>query len=333
MTQFESDIDFLIDKYLSGELSHELLVKLKSYVEESDENRAYVRRKIEIWFSSGVVGEKDDFDSMKAYNRFLLRIGGVKRKKHLFDGYKLNVLYRVAVILLILAIPYVYWSGKNAVRKNFGNIVVEAPIGGWTRMYLPDSTMVCLNSGTKIIYSQNFGISDRRVCLVGEGCFEVTHNERLPFLIDSREMTLRVVGTKFNFKNYIDDDEAVVGMREGKVAIYNKIMPMSEFCLVLGEKMVLNKKNGKIEISSSKKETVSSWINNELTFDEDLLVDVARYLSRSYGCEIDVVDSLKQIRFYGTFNKHKCSIDDILNSMIKTHRFNYKKINGKYLLY
>lgn len=45
-------IDQLIAEYLSGSLTAEAFQELKSWSQQSDENRMYVRNQIEVWFSS-----------------------------------------------------------------------------------------------------------------------------------------------------------------------------------------------------------------------------------------------------------------------------------------
>ena len=73
-----------------------------------------------------------------------------------------------------------------------------------------------LNAGSKIVYSQGFGVDDRNLSLEGEGYFEVTKNEKIPFVVETRELNLKVLGTKFNFKNYPEDEEVTVNLMEKK---------------------------------------------------------------------------------------------------------------------
>lgn len=98
-------------------------------------------------------------------------------------------------------------------------ITVEAPYGSKTKLYLPDGTLVWLNAGSKMSYAQDFGINERSLNLSGEAYFEVTRNEEIPFKVHTEELDVKVLGTKFNFRNYKDDLEAKVCLLEGKVAL------------------------------------------------------------------------------------------------------------------
>ena len=53
--------------------------------------------------------------------------------------------------------------------------------------------------------------------LQGEGYFEVAHNQKIPFYVKTEDVQVRVLGTKFNFRDYPEDGEVVVSLIEGKV--------------------------------------------------------------------------------------------------------------------
>ena len=93
-------------------------------------------------------------------------------------------------------------------------------------------------------------MDNRQLSLEGEGYFEVVHNQDLPFEIHTHEVDLRVLGTKFNFKNYSDDEEVTVSLLEGKVALHNSLKSMSDLYLSPNEKNGAEQaygRNGEIE--------------------------------------------------------------------------------------
>ena len=72
---------------------------------------------------------------------------------------------------------------------------------------------------------------------------------------------------------------------------------------------------------------------SELFFDEDLLEDIAKRLMRSYNVQIEVEDSLKDKRFYGSFKITGNTIEEVLETLASTGQMHYKIKNGKYILY
>ena len=120
---------------------------------------------------------------------------------------------------------------------------------------------------------------------------------------------------------------------EGKVALRNGIREMPELYLTPDEKMVLNKVTGQMVKSSTRAAKANVWINDELFFDEELLEDIAKKLMRSYNVKVEVADSLRNKRFYGSFGISANTIDKILDVMASTQQMNYKYENGVYILY
>ena len=326
-------IDTLITDYLSGELDSNGLARLKAWTFESEQNLTYVRSHIGVAFSVGVAESSTRFDTDKAYKRFRWRTRQTAKKEHLIPISWKYLGYAAAVILL-LTLPFAgYWSGQQSVKQTFADIVVEAPMGAQTKMSLPDGTQVWLNAGSKISYSQGFGVNDRKVKLEGEGYFEVTHNAEKPFIVNTSEMGVRVLGTKFSFRNYPDDQEAVVSLNEGKVALENRLRDMPEQFLSPNERMILNKRTGDMTLQRVKAENTAVWLKNELFFDEELLTDIAKKLSRCYNVRIEVADSLCSRRFYGSFKITGNTLDEVLHTMASTNKMKYRKEPNRYILY
>ena len=146
----------------------------------------------------------------------------------------------------------------------------------------------------------------------------------MPFLVQTHDVNVTVVGTKFNFRNYPEDEEAVVELLEGKVALENQLKEESVRYLSPNEKMVLHKATGKMDITSAKVKEATLWTENILLFDEDLLPDIVRELERSYHVQIEIGnEDLKQTRFYGQFNQLEQNIYDVLDMLSETGKLKY----------
>ena len=175
-------------------------------------------------------------------------------------------------------------------------------------------------------YAQDFGINERSLNLSGEAYFEVTRNEEIPFKVHTEELDVKVLGTKFNFRNYKDDLEAKVCLLEGKVALNTR---QKETILHPDQQALLDKKTGKLFVSGTKAAYSAEWTNDRLYFDEVLLSDIIKELERSYDVKITVADDpLNTIRFYGNFRKREQSIQEIMNVLSSTDKMTYT-MNGK----
>ena len=278
----------------------------------------------ELWVSSAVADDTQQYDVDQAFERFRKRTGLDQSGRQSYKWYRTWSVAAVAIVLLGLITVTAYWQGSRQIQSNFSDIVVEAPLGSKTKLTLPDGSTVWLNAGSKMVYSQGFGVSDRRLAFQGEGYFEVEKNDAMPFLVQTHDVNVTVVGTKFNFRNYPEDEEAVVELLEGKVALENQLKEESVRYLSPNEKMVLHKATGKMDITSAKVKEVTLWTENILLFDEDLLPDIVRELERSYHVQIEIEnEDLKQTRFYGQFNQLEQNIYDVLDMLSETGKLKY----------
>ena len=334
----KEEIDNLISMYLIGDIDVRSLKVLADWSRESAENGLYVRNRMELWLSSGVAGGMNSFDKEKAFERFKNRIEkattGEEQKRRFTQSRSFRIFYRVAAVIVMALLPLAgYWGGMETVKRGFSDIVVEAPMGARTKLYLPDGTLVWLNAGSKITYSQGFDVNNRDLALEGEGYFEVKRNEEIPFEISTKELGLTVLGTKFNFRNYADDEEAVVKLLEGEVRLKNKVVASSDVYMSPNEKVTLSKESGRMVKTKINASNSNLWTKDELYFDELLLEDIAKQLSRSFDVKIEVADSLKKQRFYGSFRIVGNSIGKILETISSTNRMKYKYEDNRYVIY
>ena len=328
MEEENKHIDELIANYLTEGLDKNALDELKTWIAASAENQQYFIRQREIWFSAVSREAASVYDKDKAFENFRNRVESQKEIQSTSRrGFSLSALWRyAAVVAIIIAVGCIsYWQGEVNVKDTFADISVEAPLGSKTKLYLPDGTLVWLNAGSRMTYSQGFGVDNRKVELEGEGYFEVKRNEKIPFFVKTKDLQLQVLGTKFNFRDYPEDHEVVVSLLEGKVGLNNLLREEKEAVLSPDERAVLNKANGLLTVESVTATNASQWTDGYLFFDEELLPDIAKELERSYNVKIHIAnDSLKTFRFYGNFVRREQNIQEVLEALASTEKMQYK---------
>ena len=328
MEEENKHIDELIANYLTEGLDKNALDELKTWIAASAENQQYFTRQREIWFSAVSREAASVYDKDKAFENFRNRVESQKEIQSTSRrGFSLSALWRyAAVVAIIIAVGCIsYWQGEVNVKDTFADISVEAPLGSKTKLYLPDGTLVWLNAGSRMTYSQGFGVDNRKVELEGEGYFEVKRNEKIPFFVKTKDLQLQVLGTKFNFRDYPEDHEVVVSLLEGKVGLNNLLREEKEAVLSPDERAVLNKANGLLTVESVTASNASQWTDGYLFFDEELLPDIAKELERSYNVKIHIAnDSLKTFRFYGNFVRREQNIQEVLEALASTEKMQYK---------
>ena len=328
MEEENKHIDELIANYLTEGLDKNALDELKTWIAASAENQQYFICQREIWFSAVSREAASVYDKDKAFENFRNRVESQKEIQSTSRrGFSLSALWRyAAVVAIIIAVGCIsYWQGEVNVKDTFADISVEAPLGSKTKLYLPDGTLVWLNAGSRMTYSQGFGVDNRKVELEGEGYFEVKRNEKIPFFVKTKDLQLQVLGTKFNCRDYPEDHEVVVSLLEGKVGLNNLLREEKEAVLSPDERAVLNKANGLLTVESVTASNASQWTDGYLFFDEELLPDIAKELERSYNVKIHIAnDSLKTFRFYGNFVRREQNIQEVLEALASTEKMQYK---------
>ena len=236
-----------------------------------------------------------------------------------------------AAVAVMVAVSYFsFKGGQSNVESSFGDIVVEAPQGSRTQMTLPDGTKVWLNAGSRISYTQGFSLVNRLVLLVGEGYFEVAHNEQLPFRVSSKDLQVSVLGTKFNFRDYPADAEAIVSLAEGKVALDDlSHSGRGTIYLAPNQRAVMSKQSGKIIVENYEASNSIQWTIGNLIFAGEPLKDIIKDLERSYNVKITIADeNLQTLRFYGDFVRQEQSLSEVLDAFAATGKIRYK-IEGR----
>lgn len=80
------------------------------------------------------------------------------------------------------------------------------PAGQRAELTLSDGTKVWLNAKTTFSFPDHFDDHQRNVILDGEAYFDVAHNEKSPFVIQTEKYNVKVLGTEFNVRAYKEDE-------------------------------------------------------------------------------------------------------------------------------
>lgn len=167
---------------------------------------------------------------------------------------------------------------------------VYVPNGERMQVLFQDGSKVHLNSGSRIRYPKQFGLSERRVQLEGEAWFEVAKNRNRPFVVDLSCLDVRVLGTTFDVKAYPDEEAIFVALESGSVELKSKTL--KDLLLKPGEKAFYNRASGRCEVARSRNVAAySAWRRNVLVFKDAPLSEVMATLSRTYNIAFTVADS------------------------------------------
>ncbi|TRZ41589.1 FecR family protein [Robertkochia solimangrovi] len=202
---------------------------------------------------------------------------------------------------------------------------LNVPYGKTFELQLSDGTKVHLNSGSSLRYPVHFlKERNRNVYLDGEGYFEVSKDPEHPFLVNTGNYKVEVLGTQFNVMNYNDELETKVVLVEGSVKFFNPEYS-NEVLLSPAMMATANKLTpaSKIELTKVNTQLYTAWIDGRFIYRDMPFSQIIKKLERKYN--VQIVNNNKDLEnqpFSGNLGDE--SIEDVLSFFNEVHGLNYE---------
>lgn len=247
------------------------------------------------------------------------------------SGKRVNWWYAAAAVITIVISVWVFKEEIASFQENQADveqIVKHNPKGRKSTITLVDGTKVILNSESTLTYLTRFSEKERKVELVGEAFFEVTRDEKRPFIVTTGAVNTTVLGTSFNIRHFPDEENSYISVATGKVKVSmsdgtNRI----EEILVPGEQIISSKDNKYFKKQSYSYKNVFLWKEKVLFFDHAEWEEIQTRLERWYGVDI-VYENLKgSVDYSGQFDDQ--NLENVLLSIGYSLDFTFKKTDAE----
>ncbi|KIC93456.1 FecR domain-containing protein [Flavihumibacter solisilvae] len=318
MQQFPPYVnDELLVKHLLGETSPEENAAVEKWITESPSNRAYYDHFKLIWDKSKQFAATSTVDEDAAWQRFRARVD----KEQGFDFSALRIAATLLIAVCTIALAYMGYRQFRA-----GDKVQLAAANETKTATLPDGSEIVLNKNSSISYSSGFTGKSRNVKLKGEGFFKVQPDKTKPFVIETSDLTVTVVGTSFNIREREGSTEVLVESGIVKVSHKNE-----EIELRPGEKATLASPAAPL-----KKEQVTDRLHDyyrtkTFTCNNTPLWKLVEVLNEAYQAKIVIKDpAIRDLRLNTTFNEEP--LDRILYIVSQTLDLTISRENGTIIL-
>ncbi|MEX2565279.1 MAG: FecR family protein, partial [Cyclobacteriaceae bacterium] len=150
---------------------------------------------------------------------------------------------------------------------------------------------VWLKNDSELDYPDQFAGEKREVYLSGEAFFDVVKDPKKPFIIHSKNLTTKVLGTTFNIRAYDHEESKEVAVVTGRVLVsVNQGKGKSrEVVLNPRQKIIYNQKDNLI-IETEAKINSSAELDQqiELKFVEMSLNEIIGRISQKFDVEIEI---------------------------------------------
>ncbi len=193
------------------------------------------------------------------------------------------------------------------VKKEFNMNHLEEqviPRGKRLMISLQDGSRVWLNADTRLEYAKDFqSKATRDVYLIGEAFFDVVEDKNRPFIVHTKDVEIKVLGTSFNVKAYSKEAKVETTLVKGKVSIEHQ-NDDDEITLIPNQRAVYVKEAGKVVVENNiETETYTSWKSGILTFDDQPFNEIIPVLERWFNVTIHTENAASlECRFTAKIN-------------------------------
>lgn len=226
-----------------------------------------------------------------------------------------------AAVLLAFG-GYNFHVARDFSQRGEQLLTVSVPYGQRVNLTLQDGTSVWLNAGTTFRYPALFTGRERRVEIDGEARFEVAHDARHPFIVETYACDVEVLGTKFNIMAEERNGLFATALFEGRVAVTNRIVPGERLMLEPDEVVTLEGEHLCRAMIGSDEEYM--WTNGIIGLTGQTFAELMHRFEKTFGVTIRI-EREPSIRIGQGKIRQSVGIDNALEVLRRFGDFEYVK--------
>lgn len=314
-----NDIDtYLLIRYFRCSVTPEEESRIRTWLtDDPDGSHAEQYRSAHLMYTGMVVHSSDGG-----------RRHGRRRHSSVFRRLAFTLAASAAALLLVFISSYV--TNQMTVGALSSDMErIRVPAGTSVELTLADGSTVWLNACTELEYPPVFAKGDRTVRLIsGEAMFDVQHDSRRPFNVETFASVITVLGTKFNVLADRETGEFSAALLRGSIKVHSRIPGNDSEYLLNPNEMIQMQGNGFTTTRFEDSSRIECWTKG--------LVDVAgvpfdhlmQKFERLYDVDI-IIDrpDLPVVRY--TWGKIRVSdgLDHALSVLAKASDFTWERNN------
>ncbi len=323
----------IILRFLEGSATEEDITILFRWLKEDERNREYFDE-VNTTFHASVTLNR--FTQQKTDDAWLELSGKTNSEKtkirtlNPFGRPTYKHAFRIAASICFIVVAWFLLSEVLSKTVPQQVTLVKNSIGNNTRILLPDSSVVLLNTNSTLEYPSEFGIASREVILKGEAFFDVKKGSK-PFVVKTESIRIQVKGTRFNVQAYKSDQTVKTTLEEGKVEL--QVSGGEEvYTLKPGDQAILNTNLNKVTLKKVDPSNFTAWKEEKLVFDNTPLKDIISKLENRFHVTLSLDTAIaKRERLTMTIERE--SLEEILDLIVLSSNLRVKKENDKIILF
>jgi transmembrane sensor len=242
--------------------------------------------------------------------------------------------YAAGILLLITVAAFLYIKYGARSKPMLAGYEYYTGANGRKTIMLPDGSVVMLNANSHLSVSRDFDVRHRKVSITGEAFFDIEHDAEHPFLVNTLQYTIRVLGTTFNVRSYPGKDTTETTLLTGKIEILQEQLN-STVVLKPNQKFMLAEPQTSKQVALSKGKVLppamntvtrhlveTSWARRKMDIKDETLGEIAEQLQDWYGVKIRFADEVvKGYRYTASFDDE--TVFNALQYLQQSYPFSY----------
>lgn len=281
----------LISRFFENRYSEELEDKIHNWLispENSHEKQEAMRQQ---WDS---LNDIEDLSYRTEYKNIKKKIGFRKKKK------TKHLLCVAAILLPLIILIGIYNLRKEHIDKKEAHMaIITVPYGKQEEVKLACGSQVWINSGSEISYNETPNDNSRIINLKGQAYLSVMRHNNMPFIVRTKYLDVKVLGTRFNVSAYPEEESTVVTLNKGSIAI--RTIDNRDFKLKPNQQFVFNNTTKEVAIRDldvNMAEDIAGWTNGKMVFNNETLKAIALTLERELDIDIEIDKNVDLNRSY-----------------------------------
>lgn len=258
---------------------------------------------VQEWLADDPDGshEKQFREAHELFNGMTIYSDGTERreagKTHGFRKVAFGAMRVAAAVLIIIGVGL--WVRNDTIDSISGKMErISVPAGKSLCMTLEDGTTMWLNAGSEVEYPSVFSRKERTVKVhSGEVLFDVTHDGKRPFFVDSYAAKIAVLGTKFNVKVDREHGKYSAALLRGSIRVTNNSDKNETY--ILKPDNMIELVGNRLRVSSIEDaERISCWTDGLINVSGVDFTELMRTFELAFDVDIEILrENMPEISF------------------------------------
>lgn len=196
---------------------------------------------------------------------------------------------------------------------------------------LEDGSKIWLRHDSKVGFPNKFSDGSRVIEFEGEGYFDIASDSLRPFIIKTKDITAKVLGTEFNLKSENSASLVEVSMISGKLAIENN--DHKDIILTKNHQLLLDTEADSHKILKTDNFKYKAWKEGYFFFENDRLDNIIKVLSHMYEIEIVLDNKRYDGKLFNGKMKRSNGLDKIVAALEESYEFKFHMEDGVLHIY